>query len=220
VEHLCGYKYQSDEGGFLSMPVIHSGSCVGVLYWNKNKSKWAVHNGRLVSPSPLNTDNPPNSVTIAHWTIAKKPHAVPHKEIRHLTGVREVELTPDFPKNHPKYCAKFRGKQNTALTVYPGKCFGVYFVRPNGVRDVKNGRYVYWERRQDPAGSHRCVLRRDKIGDIANVYYFHYYLPKHVNLTDYNNPPKLKPGLAHRGIKSKEDIVDVYRTTLNPLQQP
>jgi len=202
------------------MATIHSGSCVGVLYWNNKKGEWAVHNGRLAYPNKINTDHPPHSVSIAHWTIAPHAHAVPYKEIRSLKGVREVRLTHDLPPNDPRYCAAFSGRKNTVNTIYPGTCFGVYFQYANGQRDVKNGRFLFWEKKHEPAGRHHCVIHRNRIGEISEVWYAHYVLPKEANLKDFHHPPSLVSAWGHRGRINGEYVRDVYRTTLHLSQQP
>lgn len=200
--------------------LINRGSCVGVLYWDNHKKEWAVHNGRLAHPIQVNGQHPPHSVWIAHWTIGRQPHAVPHKEIRHLTGVREVRLTHDFSPQDPRYCLNYRGRPNTVLTIYPGTCFGIYFTHSNGRRDVKNGRFLYWEKKHEPPGRHHCVIHRTNIGDIEEVYYAHYDIPKGANRKNFLQPPPLVPAPGRRGIITHEQIIDVYRTTLNPSQQP
>lgn len=201
------------------MAIIHSGSCVGVLYWDSNKSEWAVHNGRLAYPNQVNTSHLPHSVWVAHWTIPHSAHPVPYKEIRHLAGVREVRLTHDLPPNDPRYCTQYRGKQNTVNTVYPGTCFGVYFRYANGQRDVKNGRFLYWEKKNDP-GHHHCVIHRNRVSEISEVWYAHYVLPKGANLKNFSHPPSLVSAWGHRGKINGEHIIDVFRTTLHPSQQP
>jgi|GEM_PF-6019751 len=199
------------------MAIIHSGSCVGVLYWDSKNGEWAVHNGRLAHPSQVNTEHPPDNVWVAHWTIAHHAHAVPHKEIRHLTGVREVRITHDLPPQDPRYCAAYRGRQNTVLTIYPGTCFGVYFQDTKGQRDVKNGRFLFWVKRHEP-GRHHCVIHRNRVDQISEVWYAHYNLPQ--GFKNPHHPPSLIPEVRRRGIINGEIVIDVYRTTLHPSQQP
>lgn len=197
------------------MAIIYKGSCVGVLYWDKQKGEWAVHNGRLAAPNKVNTAHLPHSVSVAHWTIANHVNAIPHKEIRHLTGVREVRRTHDLHVSDPRYCAAYRGKPNTVLTIYPGTCFGIYFKDANGRRDVKNGRLLYWVKRHE--SGHHCVVNRNRIGQISEIVYAHYNIPKGSN--NPHIPPKLVPEVRSRGING-ETVIDVYRTTLNLSQQP
>lgn len=198
------------------MAVIHSGSCVGVLYWDKNVGEWKVHNGRLAFPHQIEGEHPPHNVWIAHWTINKKdPHAVPHKEIRPLTGVHKVRITHDLPLGHPRRCQAFRGRPNTLMRIYPGTCFGVFFADAKG-RDVKNGRFLYWVKRHQP-GTHYCVIDRGRIGEISEVYYAHYNIPK--GYKNPHHPPKLIPELVRRGLINKEVVIDAYRTSLNPQEK-
>lgn len=194
--------------------IINAGSCVGVLYWSTQENKWKVHNGRLVHPPQVNDQQPPHSVSVAHWNIKHQPHSVPYKEILPLSHVREVRLTQDLLPTDPRYCAKDRGKQNTILTIYPGTCFAVYFTHPKGTRDVKNGRFLYWIKKHDPPGRIHCVLHKTHIGDIKELYYAHYDTPSGADLTNFHKPPHLIPKAGMRGSLTGEDIIDVFRTTM------
>jgi hypothetical protein len=82
------------------MALVTKGSCVGILYKKNKANQNAVHNGKLLSPTTVNTNKLPNVVRIVHYTKVKNPNPTPtHKYLmkREVLALKPIQLqkTPD-----------------------------------------------------------------------------------------------------------------------------
>lgn len=152
---------------------VHNGRFVGAVTKLGNTK---VHLSRTLNTSNLKSVT---GVLLRHWSIGKssdKNSIFLEYLFFPVTRLESIDITPfknlDRPVPPPgNPCSQPpKGSPRKPNTVYPGDCVGIRFRKPNKLWDIKNGKYLFW---QKGSASH-CQWNTQAANNPDKVWYSHW----------------------------------------------
>lgn len=181
--------------GVLYRPL--AGSCIASQCKTYSGECHCVHNGRLVGAvnklgntlihisRTLNTENlkSMDGVLLRHWNIrnSKNKNSIFLENLFIPTSRLEtVRITPfrnlDRPVPPPgNPCSQpAPGTVRKPNTIYPGDCIGIRFQKVNHLWDIKNGKFLFWQK----SGIPHCQWNTKLQNKPDRVWYAHWIVRK------------------------------------------
>lgn len=152
---------------------VHNGRLVGAvtklgntfIHVSKtvNTSKLKTYKGLLLRHWNIRTSKDKNSIFLEYLFIpASRLEAVRTTPFKNLD--RPVP-PPGNPCSQPP-----KGMVRKPNTVYPGDCIGIRFQKTNQLWDIKNGKFLFWQK----CGINHCQWNTKKQNNPNKVWYAHW----------------------------------------------
>ena len=173
---------------------VHNGRFVGAV---TKLGTMKIHLSKTMNLTLLSQYT---GILIRHWNRPSPTSSAIFQEYLYIPNFRlenacvipfakldhPVPIPPGNPCSQPK-----KGQTRKPHTIYPGDCVGIHFKKKNGSWDIKNGKYLFWER----AGTH-CTWNTTSNNHPDKVWYAHWVVKK--------KAPHFQSAAANRGPKSNQ----------------